>query len=200
MYTGLFKKCHLLIYSSIEWFNRVVGFFTSQSTTLAYVSKRLNVSSCNLSSSSMCPSINFCFKWQLLDNWSKLKIFLKSVPHNAFYQNCTNGSTPLNKRAARPIDITSFKHHFLNHWSKFKIISHKCALCNGMLRQKTTKKLGNYYILFTKSRGYSNIKNYNIYQTNVINLKQLVLISKVISQSMNKIFKDYSGHMSPRQP
>ena len=39
-------------------------------------------------------------------------------------------------------------------------------------------------ILFTKSRGYSNIKNYNIYQTNVINLKQLVLISKVISQSI----------------
>ena len=33
-----------------------------------------------------------------------------------------------------------------------------------------------------KSRGYSNIKNYNIYQTNVINLKQMVLISKVISQ------------------
>ena len=46
---------------------------------------------------------------------------------------------------------------------------------------------GRTYILFTKSRGYSNIKNYNIYQTNVINLKQLVLISKV---NMNKIFKD----------
>ena len=40
------------------------------------------------------------------------------------------------------------------------------------------------YILFTKSRGYSNIKNYKIYQTNVIILKQLVLISKVISQSI----------------
>ena len=40
------------------------------------------------------------------------------------------------------------------------------------------------YILFTKSRGYSKIKNYNIYQMNVINLKQLVLISKVISQSI----------------
>ena len=38
------------------------------------------------------------------------------------------------------------------------------------------------YILFTKSRGYSNSKNYNIYQTNVIKLKQLVLISKVISR------------------
>ena len=37
------------------------------------------------------------------------------------------------------------------------------------------------YILFTKSRGYLNSKNYSIYQTNVINLKQLVLISKVIS-------------------
>ena len=39
-------------------------------------------------------------------------------------------------------------------------------------------------ILFTKSRGYSNIKNYNFYQTNVINLKQLVLISKVIPSSI----------------
>ena len=37
-------------------------------------------------------------------------------------------------------------------------------------------------ILFTKSRGYSNSKTYNIYQTNVINLKQQVLISKVISR------------------
>ena len=36
------------------------------------------------------------------------------------------------------------------------------------------------YILFTKSRGYSNIINHSIYQTNVINLKQLVLISQVI--------------------
>ena len=37
-------------------------------------------------------------------------------------------------------------------------------------------------ILFTKSRGYSNIKKYNIFQRNVISLKQLVLISKVISR------------------
>ena len=35
-------------------------------------------------------------------------------------------------------------------------------------------------ILFTKSRGYSNIINHSIYQTNAINLKQLVLISQVI--------------------
>ena len=37
-----------------------------------------------------------------------------------------------------------------------------------------------YYILFTKSRGYSNIINHSIYQTNVINMKQLVLINQVI--------------------
>ena len=40
----------------------------------------------------------------------------------------------------------------------------------------------NSNILFTKSKGYSNSKKYNIYQTNVINLEQLVLISKVISR------------------
>ena len=37
-----------------------------------------------------------------------------------------------------------------------------------------------YYILFTKSRGYSNIINHSIFQTNAINLQQLVLISQVI--------------------
>ena len=35
-------------------------------------------------------------------------------------------------------------------------------------------------ILFTKSWGYSNIINHSIYRTNVINLKQLILISQVI--------------------
>ena len=43
-----------------------------------------------------------------------------------------------------------------------------------------------YDILFTKSRGYSNIIDNSIYQTHVINLKQLVLIS----QNTNKIFSD----------
>ena len=37
-----------------------------------------------------------------------------------------------------------------------------------------------YYILFAKSREYSNIINHSISQTNVINLKQLVLINQVI--------------------
>ena len=32
------------------------------------------------------------------------KLFHRIVPHDAFYQNCTNGSAPLNKRAARAPD------------------------------------------------------------------------------------------------
>ena len=36
------------------------------------------------------------------------------------------------------------------------------------------------YILLTKSRGYSNIINHSIYQTNIIKMNQLVLISQVI--------------------
>ena len=35
-------------------------------------------------------------------------------------------------------------------------------------------------ILFTKGRGNSNIINHSIYKTNVINLKQLILISQII--------------------
>ena len=40
------------------------------------------------------------------------------------------------------------------------------------------------YILFTKRRGYSNIENYSSYQTNVMYLKQLVLINQVISPTI----------------
>ena len=40
-------------------------------------------------------------------------------------------------------------------------------------------------LLFTKSRGYSNTKNYtSTYQTNVMYLKQLVLISQVIPSTI----------------
>ena len=56
------------------------------------------------------------------------------------------------------------------------------------------------YKLFTKSSGYSNIKSYYIFQTNVINLKQLILISSHLTANMNKIFKDLSGHVLLRQP
>ena len=44
------------------------------------------------------------------------------------YHNCTNGSAPLNKRAARALDKKYLKQNFLlNHWSKFKIITQNCS-------------------------------------------------------------------------
>ena len=55
---------------------------------------------------SVCLSINFFFKrYLLLNHWSKFKIFYRNVPHDALYQNCTNDSAPLNKRAASLIEI-----------------------------------------------------------------------------------------------
>ena len=35
---------------------------------------------------------------------SNTKSFHRIVPHDAFYQNCTNGSTLMNKGAARALD------------------------------------------------------------------------------------------------
>ena len=51
---------------------------------------------------------------------------------------------------------------------------------NCLQRLSKEDKSSRLNILFTKSRGYSNIINHSIYQTNVINLKQLILISQVI--------------------
>ena len=45
------------------------------------------------------------FKWHLLlKHWSKVKLFHRIVPHDAFYQHCTNSSSPPNKGAARTLD------------------------------------------------------------------------------------------------
>ena len=49
-----------------------------------------------------------------------------NVSHDALFQNCVNGSSPLKLRAARAPDMKSFKRHLLNHWSKFQITSHEC--------------------------------------------------------------------------
>ena len=44
------------------------------------------------------------FKWHfLLNHWSKFKIH-RIFPHDAFYENCTKGSSPVNKGAARALD------------------------------------------------------------------------------------------------
>ena len=69
------------------------------------------------------PSINFFFKRHLLLNhWSKFLISSQNVPLDALFQNCINGSAPLNRRAARAQDMKSFKQHLLlNHRPKFEI-------------------------------------------------------------------------------
>ena len=50
-----------------------------------------------------------------------------NIPYNAIYRNCTYGSAPPNKRAARAVDKKYFKI-LLNCWSKFnnftKIVPH----------------------------------------------------------------------------
>ena len=51
-------------------------------------------------------SVNF-----LNDISSWTSELLVTVPHDALFQNCINGSTPLNRRAARAPD----KRHLLNH-------------------------------------------------------------------------------------
>ena len=72
------------------------------------------------------PCVNLSFKRHLLLNHlSKLKKFHMNVTHYALNQNCINGSTPLNTRAAKALDKKSFKRHLLNHWSKFKIKIHR---------------------------------------------------------------------------
>ena len=92
----------------------------SQSTILAHVSQRLEVSYCDLSLSGERQLVHKTFA--LNGNWSKLKI-CRSSSYNVLFRNCTNGSAPPNKRAARALDMKSSKHHLLNHWSLFKIIS-----------------------------------------------------------------------------
>ena len=92
---------------------------------LAHLSRMLKVRYCDRFSSGVHPaivfqsSVNFFFKQHLLLNhWSKFHI----TPHecsNALFQSCINGSSPLNRRAARAPDKKSFKQHLLNHWPKF---------------------------------------------------------------------------------
>ena len=40
----------------------------------------------------------------LLNDWSKFKVIHRFFPHDAFYQNCTNGSAPSSKRGVRALD------------------------------------------------------------------------------------------------
>ena len=39
------------------------------------------------------------------------------VPHDALYQNCTNGSTPLNKGAARALDKKDMSFNDISFWT-----------------------------------------------------------------------------------
>ena len=56
------------------------------------------------------------------------------------------------------------------------------------------------FILFTKGRGYSNIKNYSTYQTNGIYLKQLELVSQVMSQTVYMGAQWHSGRVLDSRP
>ena len=47
------------------------------------------------------------------------------VPLDTLYQNCTNGSARLNKRACPELQKRNI--FLLNHWSKFKKISQNCS-------------------------------------------------------------------------
>ena len=63
----------------------------------------------------------------LLNHLSKFKIISKNCSTWYLYQNCTNVSSPLNKRAIRALDKNIFQWHLLNHWSKIKIITQNCS-------------------------------------------------------------------------
>ena len=47
---------------------------------------------------------------------------IQNVPHDALYQNCTNGFAKQNKGATTALDKNVFERHLLNHWFKFKTI------------------------------------------------------------------------------
>ena len=63
----------------------------------------------------------------LLNHWSKFKT-ISIVPLDTFYQNCTNGSAPLNIRAARAPGKKYLEKAFpLKPLVKIQIISQKCS-------------------------------------------------------------------------
>ena len=91
---------------------------------LGHLSRRLKVRYCDYSSSSVrCASVVrklFFNQHLLLNHWTNFIKLHLNVPHDAFFQYCINGLTPLNRRAARAPDKKSFKQHLLlNIWSKF---------------------------------------------------------------------------------
>ena len=81
----------------------------------------------------LCPSsgVNFCFKRLLLQNcWTDFEIISQKCSLGGLlYQNCSNGSAPLNNMAARAKNRKTFKRLLLqNCWADFEIISQKCSL------------------------------------------------------------------------
>ena len=84
------------------------------------------------------------------------------VPHDAFFQNCINGSTPPNRRTTRAQD-KYFKQH-LEYWPKFKIIlqllliipSTKMKPVDGAQRCRTRISKGDFGTLKYGYKGASS--------------------------------------------
>ena len=95
-------------------------FFQNLEDIFAHLSRRLNVSYCDRSMSVVPPSVNFFLKQHLLNNWSKFHIISHECLYDALIQNCLNGSTLPNRRAAKAPVKKSFKQHLLTHWHNLK--------------------------------------------------------------------------------
>ena len=70
--SGSVTKCHMRMYSTIEWFN-IFFILYAKSTISAHVTQRLKVSYCDLSLSGERQPVHKTFAFN--DNWSKLKIY-----------------------------------------------------------------------------------------------------------------------------
>ena len=58
------------------------------------------------------------------------------IPHDAPFQNCTNGPTPSNRRATRAPDKKSFNQYLLSHWPNSKYF-HRIVPHNILYRNCT---------------------------------------------------------------
>ena len=56
------------------------------------------------------------------------EIILQECFWVTLYQNCLNGSAPLNKMATRAKNRKTFKRLLRNQWMDFEIISLECSL------------------------------------------------------------------------
>ena len=113
----VFCICHFPMCALVQFgTNGVRKTCISPLVVLAHLSPRLKVSYCDrLSPSSVRPSVRRKLFHEITSLPEPLVLHM-NVPHNALFQNCINGSAPLNRRIARAPDKKSFKRHLLlNH-------------------------------------------------------------------------------------